>query len=66
MYTITSINSMDNSAENSSATAAEIIRTYEELITLINLYPVFTGVVFLIYFLIFTYILTLIHKGFYE
>jgi len=33
---------------------------------LINLYPVFTGVVFLIYFLIFTYILTLIHKGSYE
>lgn len=57
---------MGNRADDSSTVAVEVINTYEELITLINLYPVFTGVVFLIYFLIFTYILTLIHKGFYE
>lgn len=66
MSTLTNIHAMGNRADDSGTVAVEVINTYEELITLINLYPVFTGVVFLIYFLIFTYILTLIHKGFYE
>lgn len=66
MNTLNNISSMGNRADDSGTVAVEVINTYEELITLINLYPVFTGVVFLIYFLIFTYILTLIHKGFYE
>jgi hypothetical protein len=66
MRALNNISLMGNNAETISAAYVDAIKTHQDLINLMNLYPIFTGVVLLIYFLIFTYIITLIHKGFYE
>jgi hypothetical protein len=63
MHDILQINLMGNRAEDSSATALHTLQSYQDLVALMNSYPIFTGVIFLIYFLIFTYLLIGIHNN---
>lgn len=57
------ISLMGNRAEDGSATALHTLKHYQDLVALMNSYPIFTGMMFLIYFLIFTYLLIGIHHN---
>lgn len=63
MHDILHISLMGNRAEESGATALHTLQRYQDLVALMNSYPIFTGAVFLIYFLIFTYLLIGIHSN---
>lgn len=64
MHAIThNISLMGNQAEDSSATALHTLQHYQDLVALMNSYPILTGMMFLIYFLIFTYLLIGIHNN---